>query len=397
MKKYDLITPEGTKDYLFEECEIRRETEHNIHEIFRSKGYTQLMTPGLEFYDVFHTKAEYFPQESLYKLTDSKGRLLVLRPDSTIPIARVVSTRLKDAVLPLRLFYNQSVYRFEPTLKGRSDETIQAGIELIGSYSHMADLELIATAIEVLSTCSDGNFSLEIGDAGVFKELMQELHATPEQAENIRYLIETKNYPALNDLLDAMGNDKITVALKQLPSLFGGEEVFEKASKLYSNARIDEILEDLKRTYEEISNVIGTGHLMVDLGMVHKQDYYTGVIIRGYLEGYGEEVLSGGRYNKLLADFGYDVPAIGFAVNVDAVSKILLKNTQRTRPRPDALVFAEPGYEVKAIAVSAKLRKEGKIVEHALHDDLESVRAYAKENGIQALVIVNEDVTEVQE
>ena len=72
----------------------------------------------------------------------------------------------------------------------------------------MADLELIATAIEVLSTCSDGNFSLEIGDAGVFKELMQELHATPEQAENIRYLIETKNYPALNDLLDAMGNDK---------------------------------------------------------------------------------------------------------------------------------------------------------------------------------------------
>ena len=205
MKKYDLITPEGTKDYLFEECEIRRETEHNIHEIFRSKGYTQLMTPGLEFYDVFHTKAGYFPQESLYKLTDSKGRLLVLRPDSTIPIARVVSTRLKDAVLPLRLFYNQSVYRFEPTLKGRSDETIQAGIELIGSYSHMADLELIATAIEVLSTCSDGNFSLEIGDAGVFKELMQELHATPEQAENIRYLIETKNYPALNDLLDAMG------------------------------------------------------------------------------------------------------------------------------------------------------------------------------------------------
>ncbi|MDE6019842.1 MAG: ATP phosphoribosyltransferase regulatory subunit, partial [Ruminococcus sp.] len=110
MRKYDLITPEGTRDFLFEECLMRRESEDKIHDIFKSKGYYELTTPALEFYDVFQTESGHYPQERLYKLTDSKGRLLVMRPESTMPIARVVATRLRDASLPLRLFYNQSVY-----------------------------------------------------------------------------------------------------------------------------------------------------------------------------------------------------------------------------------------------------------------------------------------------
>ena len=123
MRKYDLITPEGTKDLLFEECLIRREMEHKLHSMFRSKGYSELTTPGLEFYDVFQTESMDYPQERLYKMTDSKGRLLVLRPESTVPIARVVATRLKDAPLPLRLYYHQTVYRFEQGRCGNGDHS----------------------------------------------------------------------------------------------------------------------------------------------------------------------------------------------------------------------------------------------------------------------------------
>ena len=93
MRKYDLITPEGTKDFLFEECLVRREIEQDLHDLFRSKGYSELTTPGLEFFDVFQSESGHYPQERLYKLTDSKGRLLVLRPESTMPIARVAATR----------------------------------------------------------------------------------------------------------------------------------------------------------------------------------------------------------------------------------------------------------------------------------------------------------------
>ena len=121
MRNYDLITPEGTKDLLFGECIVRRNIENKLMGLFKSRGYSEMITPGLEFFDVFNLNSPYFPQENLYKLTDTKGRLLVMRPDSTMPIARVVATRLKDAVLPLKLCYDQTVYRTEPALKGRSD------------------------------------------------------------------------------------------------------------------------------------------------------------------------------------------------------------------------------------------------------------------------------------
>ena len=363
MRKYDLITPEGTKDFLFEECLVRREIEQDLHDLFRSKGYSELTTPGLEFFDVFQSESGHYPQERLYKLTDSKGRLLVLRPESTMPIARVAATRLRDASLPLRLCYNQTVYRFEPALKGRSDEITQAGIELLGSSSYLADVEM---------------------------------NATPEERENIRYLIETKNYPALNDVLDTMDDVKVAAALKKLPALFGGEEVFDKASQLYSNERIDEILMDLRKLYKDISTVIGKGRLTVDLGMVNNADYYTGVIIKGYLEGYGEEVLSGGRYNKLLSDFGYDIPATGFAINVDAVANVRMKDQPAQLQPADAVIFAAPGYEMKAAKVSQELRSKGQVVEFAFFDSLDLVREYARESRIGKVVVVDEEITEVQ-
>ncbi len=394
MRRYDLITPEGTRDYLFEECYVKRAAEAEIHAIFKRMGYAELITPGLEFYDVFDLNSRYFPQEELYKLTDSKGRLLVLRPDSTMPIARVVATRLKDAMLPLRLFYNQPVYRFEPSLKGRSDEIVQTGIELIGSSSRMADVEIISAAVSVLSSVGV-NYSLELGDVGIFRELMHSLNATPAQKEEIRSLIEEKNYPALNDLLDHMGDNRITKALKKLPTLFGGEEVFDKAAALFQDARIEMLLQQLKELYLEICELNQNGKITVDLGLVNKTDYYTGLVIKGYLEGCGEEVLSGGRYDKLLSEFGYDIPAVGMAVNVDAVASAAAKLCKPQLPTPDVLVAAADGYEAQAVAVAERFRREGRIVEHALFSDMELVHEYARDKNIGKIIIVSEEITEV--
>lgn len=389
MRSNDMITPEGTKDLLFDECIIRQSVEDRVHSIFKSRGYSELITPSIEFYDVFNHNSGYFPQERLFKLTDCKGRLLVLRPDNTVPIARIVATRLKDTVLPMRLYYNQCVFTMEPSLKGRSAQTVQTGIELIGSSSKMADLEVISTAIEVLSSCSDGEFSLEIGDIRFFRELVDKLDATAEQKETIRDYIEAKNYPALNDMLDSIGKNEITHALKRLPRLFGGEEVFEKASKLFSDEKIDAVLESLKDLYNKVSAIIGSGRLTVDLGMVNRTDYYTGVIIKGYLEGYGEEVLSGGRYDKLIADFGYDVPATGFAVNVDAVTQVELKHKPVKAAPVEVIVFAEKEFEMEALAKADELRKNGKKVEISLFDTIEETVKYAGEKDIAEVLTVN--------
>jgi len=395
MKNYDLITPEGTNDILFKECIMRRTVEETISELFQSRGYSEIITPGLEFFDVFNLNSRHFQQEDLYKLVDRKGRLLVLRPESTMPIARVVATRLKEAALPLRLCYNQCAYNISPLMRGGSDQIVQAGIELIGSSSKIADLEVIEAAVAVLEKCNSGDFSLEIGDIGFFKELMNQLNVDANQQETIRNFIELKNYTALNDMLDEIGDTDATRALKMLPRLFGGEEVFTKAAQLFSDERTDSILSRLKDLYKDVSKLSHNGKITVDLGMVNRTDYYTGVILKGYIEGFGEPVLSGGRYDKLIAEFGYDVPATGFAVNVDAVTKVKMKNEKTQSKVTDILVYAYKGYEMKAVLTARQLRESGKTVEVAVFDDLEKVKKYAAELKILKIVTVCDKITEL--
>ncbi|MDO5558571.1 MAG: ATP phosphoribosyltransferase regulatory subunit [Oscillospiraceae bacterium] len=390
MKNYDLITPEGTNDILFKECIVRRNLEKSVSELFYMRGYNEIITPALEFFDLFNLNSRHFPQEDLYKMVDRKGRLLVLRPDSTMPIARVTATRLREASLPLRLCYNQYAYNISPVMRGRSDQIEQAGIELIGSSEKTADLEVIETAVSVLQECSCGEFSLEIGDIGFFRELMNQLDVDDAMKETIRDLIESKNYPSLNDVLDSIGDNNITKALKMLPRLFGTEEVFEKASKLFSDEKTDRILENLKQLYKDLSRLDHNGRITVDLGMVNRTDYYTGVIIKGYIEGSGDPVLAGGRYDKLISEFGYDVPATGFAVDIDAVAKIKIKKENVRMRKTDTIVYACEGCEMSAVLKARELRNRGKIVEMAVSYDLAEVRKYAQEFGISEIVTVNE-------
>ena len=388
MNKYDRITPEGTRDALFAECTLRRQLENRLHGLFTARGYSEIITPTLEFYDVFNRDSQPFPMEKMYKLTDSKGRLMVLRPDNTVPIARVCATRLRNAALPLRLCYHQSIHMISPSLKGRDDEISQAGIELIGSDSRMADLEVIAAAVDALQACGE-EYTLELGNAAFFRTLMQQIPASEEIKETVRDCIETKNYPALNDLLDTLPESDTTKALRMLPRLFGGEEVFEKARALFSGTEFTGLLDDLHALWKSVAQFAGAARVTVDLGMMHRTDYYTGMILRGYLSGYGEEILSGGRYDKLLSEFGYDVPATGFAVNIDAAVKVLSKqNTEEpvAQPVSSVLIWAAKGCEADAVEAAGNLRSKGLIVEHSLSETLEDAQKYAAEHGIDSVL-----------
>lgn len=396
MKRYDLITPEGTRDLLFDECLSRRAVEDKFAQIFKTRGYSEVVTTGIEFYDVFNKGSRTVPQEQLYKMVDSKGRLIAMRPDSTIPIARLVATRLKDAKMPLRLYYIQTMYENNALLKGHSDEVVQAGIELIGSDSRKADFEVLSAAMETLTAFEEDKFRLEIGTIGFFKELILKLNVDEQTEEQIRYFILNKNYPALNDLLDEIGDSDAARALKQLPRLFGGEEVFERASKLFSDEKTDKILSDLKYVYNSLSMLGYEGKIIVDLGTVNRIDYYTGIVFRGYLEGLGEPVLLGGRYNKLISEFGFDAAATGFGINVNAVSSLLLKSENAPKTKvPDAIVFGENENIIKAVAYSNALAKSGITVENSLFDTLEETKEYAVQKGIKKLYVVSEQVNEI--
>lgn len=393
MKRNDLITPEGTRDLLFADCLARRSVEDRLKKLFTGFGYSEVVTPGIEFYDLFIGSSRNFQQESLYKLVDSKGRIITLRPDSTIPIARLVATRLSEATLPLRLYYNQTIFENNALLKGRSDEITQAGIELIGGYDTVrADYETVCTALEALSSFDKKNFRFEIGHIGFFKELVSRLNVDESVREEIRLLISAKNYPALNDLLDELGNNEITYALKQLPRLFGGAEVLDKAAKLFDDEKISSILLYLRQVYTHLSELGYEENISLDLGIVSHIDYYTGLVFKGYLTGIGQSVLRGGRYDNLIGEFGKPYPAIGFGINCDLIAQYLLKNNMVNESKiSDCVVFGEEGCEVKAVAYAQNLVRNGLTAENSLFNTIEQTKEYAASKGISKVFYVGSD------
>lgn len=394
MKKNLRNTPEGTKDLLFEECLARREVESILSELFSHRGFSEVMTPGIEFYDLFEGGGHpILPEESMYKLTDSKGRLLVMRPDSTMPIARLTSARLRNAPLPLRLYYRQDIYHLNQGLTGHNDQEFQAGIEVLGAAGERADLEVISLAAQALRQCGVDNFRIEIGHVGFFQSLVEELAVDEETRDEIRTTIETKNYAALSGLLDALPASEAADAIRRLPRLFGRDEVLKAAAPLCRGPQTKEALNSLEKLYKKLCALGLEDIVMMDLGLVHRNEYYTGVIFRGYVEGSGDTVLSGGRYDSLLSRFGMDLPATGFAVNVDALAKVLLDRGEVDPPMPpEILVHAQQGYEAAALQKVNELCDQGILCEFSVFGSLEKAQEYAAERCISRVFSVGSEI-----
>jgi ATP phosphoribosyltransferase regulatory subunit len=272
----------------------------------------------------------------MYKLIDGNGRLLAMRPDSTIPIARLTATRLKGHDLPIRLYYAQRVYRRQPELRGRSGEIMQMGIELVGLSSFESDIEILTAGVEAMASCCRDDFRLELGHIGIYKLLMNALSATPEQKETIHSLIASKNYAGLSDMLESFPESHTVEILRELPKLFGGREALEKARRLFDgyDEKLLEMLAYLERIFRGLAK-LPRDQVMIDFGLVQQAEYYSSLIFRGYIASAGEPVLSGGRYDELFKDFGENLPATGFGINVDQLAAGALRGTADGRGIPD--------------------------------------------------------------
>ncbi len=387
MKKYIMQTPEGTKDFLFAECSAMDDICGKVENVFVERGYKKVITPGIEFYDVFSVPCSGISQEEMFKLADNKGRLLVVRPDSTLPIARMVSTRLKNSVLPVKLYYKQAVYRNNPTLTGRRNENMQMGVELLGVQGIRADLEILTTAVDSVSAVAD-DFRIELGHAGVFDALSDALEIDEAYKEKIRISIESKNYSALNNLLDNLEQSKEVLAVRSLPSLFGGEEVFEKAMAICAGTKAEQALEYLHKIYSSMHPLELGDKLIIDLGLVQRNDYYTGIVFSGYINGIGDAVVSGGRYDDLLCEFGKPMGAAGFAMDTDAVTIKRLSDAEVSySDNPEILVFAADGAEIEAINYVSKLNSEGVKAQFSVLPTIEDTKDFAKQRGIPQVEI----------
>ena len=388
MKKYSKNIPDGTADVIFDNTLYIKKAVENINQVYEELHYDEIITPTIEYYDVFDFNSQPIPLEMMYKITDGNGRLLVLRPDNTTPISRVVATKLKNNKEDrdcLKIYYNQNVFRTSGDYSGKKSEIIQSGIEIIGVNGIKTDIYYIETAIKILKS-TGLRFKLEIGHVGFYKSIINSMNLMPEEKETIRLYIESKNMGEINKL----DSEKYKI-IRMIPQLFGGYEVIEKARSLAGeNKNAQDVLDYICRLYT-ILEAAGYGeHIIIDLGIVHEIDYYTGLVIGGYVDGIGENVLVGGRYDNLIANFGIDLPAVGFAVNVNLIAKALSNSIVLNKTRLSEIVHYEAENYSRALKYIDARKGTDKYVEIELScfENLEDTEKYASKNNISKVVTI---------
>ncbi|MDK2991486.1 MAG: phosphoribosyltransferase regulatory subunit [Clostridiales bacterium] len=385
MESWKLHIPEGTQDYLIDECYNKEELEHKLTDLFHRWGYRSVETPIYEYYDVFSDSSKYRHQEEILKFVDRNGRIAALRPDMTVPVARMVATKMASEPIPLRLCYCGDVFRYDDLQAGRQRQFTQVGVELVGSTSVLADAELIALTITALKCAGLDNPHIVIGQVGVFKSIIEESGVDQPYAQRISQLIDQKNIPALAALLDGADiDDNYKEILLGLPQWFGDVDILDKAEVMVKEPTIMAGLDNIYGIYDALVRWGLDDLVSVDLSIIPDLDYYTGMVFNAFVAELGYSICGGGRYDNLLANFGTALPATGFAIGIKRLM-LALERQGKLRPAPPCaylIVYDESGMK-KAFERAAQLRQQGFDVIAEAVEDVGDAAAYASERGIK--------------
>ena len=391
-----LHTPEGVRDIYDDEMKKKQTVvERLLHELHLF-GYQDIETPAFEYFDIFNIDKGSAPSNEMFKFFDRNNNTLVLRPDITPSIARSAAKYYADEELPLRLCYHGHCFKNAHQHRGALAEFTQVGGELINDDSSASDAEIIACVIRCLLATGLTEFQIEIGDVGFFKGVIDAAGLDGETEDKIRDYIHIKNFYGLSEYvskLSVQGN--IKKALSSFDNLFGGIETLDTAEALVTNETSKDAIARMKRVSAAL-NAYGYGkYISFDLSMINRYNYYTGICFRGYTYGTGDAVVKGGRYNRLLEQFGKEAPSVGFAIYVDDLMSAIARNkVELPVEHTQNLILFDREQHADAIALASKLRGEGQttmMIRKSAHHTQAEYEAYARKRGFARLVCVKED------
>src|SRR5262244_2659994 len=378
--------PKGAKIYLPDEAAQKRRVEAELWNVFRKWGYREIVTSTYEYFDVLAQGTDQALQERMFKMVDREsGRLLALRADVTPQIARIVASRMREEPKPLRLAYVTNVFRYDEPHVGRYREFHQAGVELVGLPNPEGDAELIAMTVESLQ--------LDVGQAEFFRGLLEDLALDGGRSAELRSALGRKDLSALERIVAGLGAPAAAgELLLALPSLYGRADVLDRAERLVKNPRSEAALKNLAEVYRLLTVYGLAESVLLDLGEVSGFDYYSGVHFEAYVSGLGAPLAGGGRYDHMLARFGYDCPATGFAFEVGRI--LLAMESQgvvATLPGPFFFNTAFTADKTSALALSRRLRDMGAtvardILSRGLDDSLD----YARHQRARRVIVIGE-------
>lgn len=306
--------PPGTRDVLPEEMRELRALSETLRHSFEQAGYGEVWTPSMEYEEVLRRGDERAAGAG-FRLFDEQGRVLVLRADTTIPIARMVATRYRDAEPPIRLCYFAHAYRGVEPGRGQAVEFLQAGIELVGAEAPEGDAEVVALVVRALEQAGLERHRIGLGDGDLYRTLLAELEVPAEARLPLLEHLARRNLVGLEMRIAELGLSRAAHdLLVTLPTLRGGPEVLERA-----NGPVARAAENLRGCYELLAEQGVAGRVIFDLGLVRELGYYTGAVFEVYDPAVGFALGGGGRYDELLGRFGRPLPACGVALDVQRV------------------------------------------------------------------------------
>jgi histidyl-tRNA synthetase len=368
----------GMRDMSPAEMAVFHRLEGICRDCFIKWGYREVRTPTIEYLHLFTSAGTLTPTMlgKVYSFLDWdgwSGERVVLRPDGTIPVARLYTETMSGQGLA-RLFYAANMFTFETGDKNR--ERWQCGAELIGAGSAVADTELIALAMEIVNKLGAKDVELRLSHAGILKALLAKLKLNPdEQHKMFDSILDgdttiltkvSRSIPELSDLLNIKGQttgflrENREALCRALPEIEPSLDDFLKTIS---------ILDSLEIKYQtNISS--GAGF-----------EYYTGIIFQLFMG--KEKIGGGGRYDALIPSMGGgDVPASGFAIYLDR----LINLVRNMLPPPAEKVLVKGPNAKEVFKIADALRKSGFIAEIDLDGKAADWTLEVKNDGTLSLI-----------
>lgn len=396
-----LFTPEGVRDIYGEDCEKQSKIQKGIHDTMKLYGFRDIKTPTFEFFDIFNRQRGTVNSKEMFKFFDQYNNTLVLRPDITPSIARCVAKYYAAEDMQIRLCYVGNTFIHRSGYQGKMSEITQVGAELMNDDSSDADGEMIAMTIECLLKSGLKEFKVDIGHAGLFRGLVEEAGLSEEETEQLRKYLTNKNIFAVEDMMESREmSDDCRELLVKLPDLFGDPDTICYAREKTGNQLALDALDRLEKIYEIIKTYGLEEHVTLDLGMLSHYEYYTGVIFKAYTYGTGDAIVTGGRYDNLVEQFGKKTPAIGLAFVLDELMTALSSQQVVIDAREsDILILYRSANRKKAIEIGNDLRSEGKsvrLMRKNAETSLDAYKEYGSRSEVSSILYID-DTGEITE
>lgn len=385
-------TPRGTKDYLPLEVERHRYAEQRLREVFKLWGYQEIRSPAIELVEVLSTGVGSELIDSMFKFQDFDGKIVALRAEMTAPVARIVTTKMLEAPMPIRLFYISNVFRYSQSYLEREREFWQAGVELIGCNTPEADGEVLSLLVSSLKKLGLEGVRIDVGHAGLLKDL---LRATG---------LDTKKKAVLQGLLGYRDEDRLKKFMDQ--NNFSSElrEAFLRLSRCRRLGELSSVsleplkygrTEDYRRALLEVKDALveyGVENLVFfDFSLVRKIEYYTGIVFEASVPNLGLPLGGGGRYDNLIEKFGkLKTPATGFAVEIEKCLRALTAQGFQPLEKRKVKVLVASRFRDAAIKAVNAIRGAGvTALLDVTRGSRKEVLEHAKRSGINYVVFVD--------